>query len=106
MKNGEVLELYIALDHIKENKSAAFPIEIGYQFIQNLERIRPTVQDIVWKRNIISSKPIDEDEKKREINKLMEEEANITIIKVPLDMFEGLVLNIEDTVGLLHMVEI
>lgn len=117
MKNGEVLELYETLQRISQNKELKFNVALGYAMAKNKEKLRQEAtiiyglrRDIIMEHGridgkdiIVSNEYVDETNKK--INDLMDIENDVEIIKVPVDLFENIELNIEDIGGLSSMIQ-
>lgn len=117
VKNGEVLELYETLQRISQNKELKFSIALGYTMAKNKERLRQEAtiiyglrRDIIMEygrvdRNdiIVPNEYVDEVNKK--VNDLMEIENDVEVIKVPIDLFENIELNMEDIEGLSGMIQ-
>ncbi len=117
MKNGEVLELYEALERIRQNKELKFNVKLGYAIAKNKEILRKEAQIIYdMRREILMEHGTIEGtdivvpkefarEVNRKINDLMEIENDVHIILVPLEAFEETELNIEDIEGLMGMIQ-
>ena len=117
MKNGEVLELYETLQRIGQNKELKFSVALGYTMAKNKEKLRQEAtiiyglrRDIIMeygqtngKDIVVPNEYIDEVNKK--VNDLMEIENDVEIIKVPVDLFENIELNMEDIEGLSGMIQ-
>ena len=117
MKNGEVIELYEALQRISENKELKFNIALGYIMAKNKEKLRQEAaiiykmrRDIILEYGQIDKKDIIVpseyvDEVKEKINELMEIENDIKLTKVPIESFNNIELNMEDIEGLSGMIQ-
>ena len=65
MKNGEIIELYEALNRISENKEIKFNVAAGYILIKDKEKLRQEAaiiykmrQDIIMEHGVIDGKDI------------------------------------------------
>lgn len=121
MTNGEVYELYQALDRISKDKDLKFKVKTGYAIAKNKETLR-TEASLIYnmRRDIIMEYgQLDEngsgdiiiprdkiDEVNQKINDLMSIESNLSIIKLSADAFDDNELNIEDLEGLMPMLDI
>ena len=116
MKNGEILELYETLQRISSNRELKFNVALGYAMAKNKERLRQEAaiiyglrRDIIMEHGRIDGKDIvvpNEyvDEVNKKVNELMEIESDVGLILVPIDLFDGIELNMEDIEGLMRMV--
>lgn len=116
MRNGEILTLYETLTRLSDNKTLKFPVPAGYALAKNKEKLRQEAQLIYEMRrkivmehgkldgsNIVVPKEYIDDVNKK-INELMEIETDINLITIPIDVFDGIELNIEDMEGLMYMI--
>ena len=117
MKNGEVLELYETLQRISQNKELKFSVALGYTMAKNKEKLRQEAtiiyglrRDIIMEHGrvdgndiIVPNEYVDEVNKK--VNDLMEIENDVEVIKVPVNLFENIELNMEDIEGLSDMIQ-
>lgn len=117
MKNGEVLELYETLQRISQNKELKFNVALGYTMAKNKEKLRQEAtiiyglrRDIIMEHGrvdgsdiVVPNEYIDEVNKK--VNDLMEIENDVEVMKVPVDLFENIELNMEDIEGLSGMIQ-
>lgn len=117
MKNGEVLELYETLQRISQNKELKFSVALGYTMAKNKEKLRQEAtiiyglrRDIIMeygqtngKDIVVPNEYIDEVNKK--VNDLMEIENDVEVIKVSVNLFENIELNMEDIEGLSGMIQ-
>ena len=119
MKNGEILELYEALNRISQNKDLTFKIRVSYAMAKNKNLLAPEVKVIYELRRkillefgeakengdiVIPKENIDKANEK--ILELMNIENDIYINKVSIDMLDENELNIEDIEGLQYMIYI
>ena len=116
MKNGQILELYEALNRISAKKDIKFSVYAGYAIAKNKETLRQEAvliykmrQDIVMEHGTLDGKDIIVpkeyiDEVNQKINELMEIETEVKLLCVPVDAFFGVELNIEDIEGLSFMI--
>ena len=117
MKNGEILELYSALQNLWDNKDFVINIKAGYALKRNLEILRPEIKiiqdlykDIVLKygQNVngnINIPPENIDAANKEINDLMEIDNPVQIQYVDINLFKDNETNIENIKGLIHMIK-
>ena len=117
MKNGEVLELYETLQRIGQNKELKFSVALGYTMAKNKEKLRQEAtiiyglrRDIIMEHGrvdgndiVVPNEYVDEVNKK--VNDLMEIENDVEVMKVPIDLFENIELNMEDIEGLSGMIQ-
>ena len=117
MKNGEVLELYETLQRISQNKELKFSVALGYTMAKNKEKLRQEAtiiyglrRDIIMEYGRIDGKDIvvpNEyvDEVNKKVNDLMEIENDVEVIKVSVNLFANIELNMEDIEGLSGMIQ-
>lgn len=117
MKNGEVLELYETLQRIGQNKELKFNVALGYVMAKNKEKLRQEAtiiyglrRDIIMEHGQVDGKDIvvpneHVDEVNKRVNELMEIENDVGLILVPIDLFNGIELNMEDIEGLSGMIQ-
>lgn len=117
MKNGEVLELYETLQRISSNKELKFNVALGYAMAKNKEKLRQEAtiiyglrRDIIMEHGRVDGKDIvvpNEyvDEVNKKVNELMEIESDVGLMLVPIDLFDGIELNMEDIEGLSGMIQ-
>ena len=117
MKNGEVIKLFETLQRISENKELKFNVALGYTMARNREKLRQEAviiykmrRDIIMeygrvdgKDIVVPNEHVDEVEKK--LNDLMEIENDVEVTKVPVELFDNIELNMEDSEGLSGMIQ-
>ena len=116
MKNGEILELYEALNRISAKKDVKFSVYAGYAIAKNKEVLRQEAaliykmrQDIIMEHGTLNGTHITVpkeyiDEVNQKIDELMEIETDVKLLLVPVDAFFGVELNMEDIEGLSFMI--
>ena len=116
MKNGEILELYEALNRISAKKDVKFSVYAGYAIAKNKEALRQEAaliykmrQDIIMEHGTLDDTHITVpkeyiDEVNQKIDELMEIETDVKLLLVPVDAFFGVELNMEDIEGLSFMI--
>lgn len=117
MKNGEVLELYETLQRISGNRELKFNVALGYAMAKNKEKLRQEAtiiyglrRDIIMEHGRVDGKDIvvpNEyvDEVNKKVNELMKIESDVVLTLVPIDLFDGIELNMEDIEGLSGMIQ-
>ena len=117
MKNGEILELYEALNRISAKKDLKFNVVAGYAMAKNKEILRQEAaliykmrQDIILEHGTLEGKDIVVpkeyiDEVNQKINELMEIDVNIELFLIPIDFFNDVTLNLVDLDGLKFMIK-
>lgn len=117
MKNGEVLNMYQTLTRISNNPDLKFGVALGYTMAKNRERLRQEAtiiyqmrQDIIMEHGKLDGKDIvvpNEyvDEVNKKVNELMELENDVSVIQVPVELFDTIELSMEDIEGLSGMIQ-
>lgn len=116
MKNGQILELYEALNRISAKKDVKFSVYAGYAIAKNKEALRQEAvliykmrQDIIMEHGTLDGNDIIVpkeyiDEVNQKIDELMEIETEVKLLYVPIEVFNNIELNIEDIEGLSYMI--
>ena len=117
MKNGEVLNMYQTLTRISNNPDLKFGVALGYTMAKNREKLRQEAtiiyqmrQDIIMEHGkldgrdiVVPNEYVDEVNKK--VNELMELENDVSVIQVPVELFDTIELSMEDIEGLSGMIQ-
>ena len=118
MKNGEVIELYEALNRICAQKDLKLKVSLGYTLLKNKEKLYPEAKIIYDMRQkilmeygtrdkngdiVVLRENIDEVNQK--INELMDIDNLVDIIKISFEDIENYELNIEDIEGIRYMIK-
>lgn len=117
MKNGEVLNMYQTLTRISNNPDLKFGVALGYTMAKNREKLRQEAtiiyqmrQNIIMEHGKLDGKDIvvpNEyvDEVNKKVNELMELENDVSVIQVPVELFDTIELSMEDIEGLSGMIQ-
>ena len=118
MKNGEIIQLYEALNRICSQKDLKLKVSIGYTFLKNKERLYPEAKIIYDMRQkilmeygtkdkngdiVVLRENIDEVSQK--INELMDIESDIEVSMISLEDLEEYELNMEDIEAIQYMIK-
>lgn len=118
MKNGEVIELYEALNRICAQKDLKLKVSLGYTLLKNKEKLYPEAKIIYDMRQkilmeygtkdkngdiIVLRENIDEVNQK--INELMDIDNLVDIIKIPLEELDSCEMHMENIEGIQYMIK-
>ena len=115
MKNGDVINLYEALQRISENKDLKFSVVTGYILAKNKEILRQEAiiiydlrRKIIMEHGELEGKDITVpkeyvNEVNKKIDELMNIENNVKIDFLSIEAFENCEMNMEDIEGLIPM---